>query len=295
MTVLDSRLDDALPASLAPVLGARKDGSARAPSARGLLTTVLGEFVLPRGGSAWTRTLVDALDQLDVREKAARQALARLEDRGWLARERHGRQTRWSLTGSATELLRSGAERIYGFAQRTRNWDGRWIVLLASVPESDRTTRYRMAQGLEWAGFGSIGPGTWISPWIDREGHAVELVQELGLQATSFVGEVGALGSGPELAASAWDLPALRVEYERFLADTDRLEPSSLTPERSVAELTALVHRWRRFPFLDPDVPIDLLDDDWPASAAAARFADLRTRLRPRAEAWWHDRERSAP
>ena len=72
---------DALPTALAPVLGARKDGTAGAPSSRGLLTTVLGEFVLPTGGAAWTRTLLHALDPLGVREKAARQALARLEGR----------------------------------------------------------------------------------------------------------------------------------------------------------------------------------------------------------------------
>lgn len=292
--MLGDRAAEALPASLAPVLGARKDGTAGAPSSRGLLTTLLGEFVLPAGGAAWTRTLLEALGALGVKEKAARQALARLEDRGWLQRERRGRTTRWSLTETSTELLRSGADRIYGFAAARRDWDRRWVVLLASVPEADRRQRYRMAQGLEWAGFGSIGSGTWISPWVDREPHAAELLGELGVHATSFVAEVGALGSGPELAAVAWDLPALRSDYDRFLDETDRVDPSVLDPRESMVQLTALVHRWRRFPFLDPDIPVELLDADWPAPSAARRFGALRAALAPSASSWWTDAETGA-
>jgi phenylacetic acid degradation operon negative regulatory protein len=229
-----------------------------------------------------------------VQEKAARQALARLENRGWLERERHGRQTRWSLTPTATELLESGAERIYGFGQHRRDWDGRWIVLLTSVPETDRAMRYRMAQSLEWAGFGSNAAGTWISPWADREAHAAELLDELGVRATSFIAEIGALGSGPELAAAAWNLPALRLEYEQFLADTATLDAARLPPSRAAAELAGLVHRWRRFPFLDPDIPRELLEADWPGATAARRFTTLRDDLSPSARRWWLASETTA-
>lgn len=282
----------ALSPALAPVLGARKDGTAGASSSRDLLMTVLGELVLPNGGAAWTRTLVTTLELLGVRDKAARQALARLEERGWLRRERHGRQTRWLLTDRAAELLGAGAERIYGFGQRPRDWDGRWVLLLTSIPESDRRVRYRMSQGLGWAGFGSIGPGTWISPWADREAHAVDLLADLEVDATSFIAEIGTLGSGPALAATAWDLPALRVEYEQFLAETDRVDAATLDPAHAASELTALVHRWRRFPFIDPDVPAELLDSDWPGGTAATRFTELRAALRPAATRWWLELER---
>ena len=85
----------------------------------------------------------------------------------------------------------------------------------------------------------------------------------------------------------AWDLPALRAEYDRFLADTAGLDAGSLPPALAAAELTGVVHRWRRFPFLDPDIPRELLEIDWPGPAAAQRFADLRTLLSPPAMAWW--------
>ncbi len=273
--------------TLAPVLGAKRDGSATVDTSRGLLMTILGELVLPNGGSAWTQTLVELMELLGVRDKAARQSIARIHERGWLERSKVGRQTRWTLTGSARGLLEAGAERIYGFGRDARHWDGSWLVLLASVPERNRNARYRLSTGLSWAGFGSIGQGIWLTPWPSQEPVAVELCCELGVNATSFRAELGSLGSGPALVAEAWDLPGLRIHYDEFLADTDALIAAPPQGEVAAAELTALVHRWRRFPFLDPDLPSVLLPSDWPGPFAARRFGDLRAALVPPATEWW--------
>ena len=89
--------------------------AAGAASARGLLFTILGEYVLPAGGVTWTSAMIGAMDRLGVEEKATRQALMRTAADGWLTAERVGRRTRWRLTPSADRLLTDGAERIYGF------------------------------------------------------------------------------------------------------------------------------------------------------------------------------------
>jgi len=266
----------------APELRAIEFGGAA--NTRGLLMSLLGEFVLPNHGQAWTKTLIEAMAQLGVREKAARQALARTEDRGWLSRERIGRTTRWSLTPQATTLLTNGAERIYGFGLDAREWDGRWLVLLASVPERDRAARYRMSQGLSWAGFGSIGNGVWVSPWVEREQAATSLIAPLDIEATSFVAHVGQLGSAADLARQAWDLPQLEQAYGEFLETIEALPPQTGAP---VSTVTQLVHEWRRFPFLDPDLPGDVLPADWPGHQAAARFHQVRNALLAEAQAWW--------
>ncbi len=285
---IDARLGSveyATSQGLAPVLGARRDGSAGVDTTRGLLITALGEYVLPHGCSAWTQTLIALMERLGVRDKSARQSLARLEERGWLERERVGRQTRWSLTELSTELLTAGADRIYTFGQEPRDWDGRWVVLLASVRERDRGARYRMGHGLGWAGFGSIGQGVWVSPWLDQESVAVGLLAELHIEATSFRAELGSLGSGPEVARQAWDLPGLEEQYSDFLGQFGS------EPHDVVADLALLVHRWRRFPFLDPELPAQLLSNDWPGVIAAARFAEVRASLLPGAFDWWRETE----
>ena len=268
-------------------MGARRDGTASVDTTSGLVLTVMGELMLPNGGVAWTQSIIAVLALLDVREKAARQAMARMSERGWLDRERVGRQTRWILTEQARSLLVPGAERIYAFGQRPRSWDGAWLVLLASVPETGRRVRYRMRVELSWAGFGSIGQGTWLSPWTQQEPVAVDILRELEVDATSFVSRLGTIGSATDLAAEAWDLPQLRAGYDGFLADTEAALGAPPTGEAAAAELVALVHRWRRFPFLDPDLPAELLPAGWPGPAAARRFGQLRAALSLRAQRWW--------
>lgn len=124
-------------------------------SARSLLMTVLGEYVLPRDRPVWTSMLVDVLGVLDVEEKSARQALARSSAEGWLVSERVGRRVRWSLTPPGRRLLTEGAERIYEFGRAGLSWDGRWLMLIVSVPEAKRDLRHRLRTRLTWAGFGS--------------------------------------------------------------------------------------------------------------------------------------------
>lgn len=272
-------------------LGARRDGTAGADSSRDLLMTVLGEFVFPLGGSAWTRTMISLLARLGVRDKAARQALARMHDRGMLTREPVGRQTRWTLTAETRAVLQAGAQRIYGFGRQERPWDGTWVVLLASVPERERNVRYRMNLGLTWGGFGSIGQGIWLSPWAQHEDVAVDLLGELGVEATSFHAQLGRLGSGQRLAASAWDLGELRSRYEDFLSGTGPDVAASSPDGDQAAELARLVHQWRRFPLLDPDLPTELLPSDWPGPVAAQRFARRRADLLPAAQRWWQAME----
>lgn len=278
-------------AGLAPVLGVRRDGTSHADSARGVLTTVLGELVLPHGGRAWTGTLIEALGLLDVQPKAARRVVATLHERGWLERQQVGRRARWSLTSWARDLLERGGERIYGFGRQEPAWDGAWRLLLVTVPETHRHLRYRLGVGLSWAGYGPLGPGLWASAHADAEADVAALLTELGLDhATTFTAAVGALGDDRQLAARAWDLGDVADRYRAFLADEAEGPPAD--PSTAVARLVDLVHRWRRFPLLDPGLPAALLPDGWPAPAAASRFADLRTALSDPAERWWHAAER---
>src|SRR5664280_2325443 len=199
-----------------------------APSARSLLVTVLGEFLLPAGGWVWTGTLVGVLGVLGIEASAARQALARSAADGWLVSERTGRRTRWRLTEAAATELAAGAERIYGFgATPAATGTDQWLLLFVSVPEDQRQLRHKLRTRLAWAGFGMLARGAWLSPDPDRETEARRVLAELGLlgQATSFVARFGAIGEVRDLVARAWDLEDLRGRYERFVAHFESVQP----------------------------------------------------------------------
>src|SRR5579875_2668398 len=234
----------------APTLSRRH--AAGSPSARGLLFTVLGEFVLPGGCMGWTSALIDLLGRLGVEEKATRQALMRTAGDGWLAAQRVGRRTRWTLTPAAERLLVDGTERIFGFAGRAEEWDGRWLLVLARAPETDRATRHLLRTRLTWAGLGSPAPGVWLGPHVDRLAEVERALAEAQMdeEAQLFVAAHRGRADIRAMIAQAWDLPAIEAAYEQFLADFAGRSPSD--PLAATAEL---VHAWRRFPWIDPALP----------------------------------------
>ncbi len=263
--------------------------SVGSPAARSLLLTVLGEYVLPRSGEVWQETLVAALSSVGYTEPAVRQALSRSTRDGWLLTERRGRRARMFLTDAGRRLLAAGAERIYSFGQPWQ-WDGRWLIVILRVPEQRRAVRHQLRSRLAWAGLGSLGGGVWLTPHVAREAElAAAIRDEPDADARSFVAQLGALGDPQQLIAEAWDLNIVRDQYQAFIDDFVRLRPS--TPEACFRQQTLLVHAWRRFPFLDPDLPAGVLPADWPRDRAHTLFDERHERWAATARAYFDQLE----
>ncbi len=253
--------------------------SVGSPAARSVLLTVLGEYVLPVRRAVWQETLIGALGAMEYKAQAARQALARSIAAGWLTAERHGRRSRVALAPETAEMLRTGAERIYSFGAPPE-WDGRWLLAVLHVPEERRDVRHQLRTRLAWAGFGSLGGGLWISPHVSREAELRAMAAaEPAAELLSFRAELGALGAPGRLIAEAWELAEVAGGYRDFTARFGRLRPTR--PEAVFRTQTLLVHAWRKFPFLDPDLPEALLPRGWPRRRAHDVFAERH--------AAWHD------
>jgi phenylacetic acid degradation operon negative regulatory protein len=245
--------------------------SVGAPAARSVLLTVLGEYVLNNPAGVWQETLVAALISTGYKAQAARQALARSIAAGWLSAERHGRRSRVCLSEQTAGMLRTGAERIYGFG-RAWSWDGQWLLVVLRVPEERREVRHRLRTQLAWAGFGSLGGGVWLSPHVEREVELRGIADGAVGELLSFRAELGSLGDPAHLIAEAWALDDVAQAYRDFIADFEG--PAPQTPEAVFRSQTLLVHRWRKFPFLDPDLPEGMLPAGWSRARAHALFLD---------------------
>ena len=256
-------------------------------SARSTLLTVLGEFVHPRGDAVWTASLIEALATLGVEEKAARQALSRTAAEGILEPVRHGRRARWHLTPAGKALLEEGTTRIYTFMRQQRPWDGRWLVLNVPIPETQRQLRHRLRTRMNWIGLGSPTPGLWITPDAGKQQEVRDVISDLGLdhQAFAWIGPASGIGDESKLLVDAWDLDAVEARYLTFLEEFEQRRAD--TAAAAFVAQVEMVEEWRRFPFLDPDLPGELLDHDWPGPRAAAAFHDRHTRWHRQAQSEW--------
>src|SRR5579875_1123398 len=163
-----------------------------------------------RSAGAWTQTIIDGLALLGFEERAARQAIARTAAAGWLAAERVGRRVRWHLTQAGWEYLAAARQRLFALGPDS-DWDGDWLVLLATVPKNHRKLRHRLRAALDWAGFGSPAPGVWLSPHASHAAEAREVIRSLGadVQATILHAQLEDPGERHRLVAQAWDIHEL--------------------------------------------------------------------------------------
>jgi phenylacetic acid degradation operon negative regulatory protein len=212
---------------------------------------------------------------------------------GWLRTERHGRRSRVHLTDDAREMLSSGAQRIYAFGE-PHPWQGRWLLILVRVPEERRDVRHLIRSQLAWAGFGSLGNGLWITPHVDREAEVDRIVRDLSVaELLSFRAEFGDIGDPAKVITDAWDLADVAGRYREFVGRFGRLRPKA--PESVFRAQTELVHTWRKFPFLDPDLPQEMLPARWPRSRAHDVFAERHAEWHRPAQEYFGSLERLVP
>jgi phenylacetic acid degradation operon negative regulatory protein len=248
---------------------------------------MLGEFVWPDTGEHWSSLLLNALAELDVEPDAARKAVQRSAESGLIATTRQGRQSAWNLTPRALQIMNAGYERTYGWHTRDTTWDGRWLQLTVTIPDSQRKLRHHLQTRLTWAGLGSPSAGQWLTTHWERGDDVAGIVRGLGLaeQAHTIVGHIGPLGDQHELVAAAWDLKGLRDDYLEFIDQFSLVRPR--TDRDCFRARIALVQDWRRFPYVDPDLPREFLPADWPGVEASRLFHDRHQAWRARSRRHW--------
>jgi phenylacetic acid degradation operon negative regulatory protein len=260
-------------------------GVTNAAQPRQLIVTLYGLYAREDGGWLAAAALVRLLAGVGVDEPAVRSSISRLKRRGLLAAERRAGSAGYALTPAARQILDDGDARIFG-RRRATAADG-WVLVVFSVPESERDRRHLLRSRLARLGFGTVAPGVWIAP-----GHladeAADALGRLGLDGyvqlfhCDHLGDP--LGGRPAEVRAWWDLDALCARYAAFL---DRHGPTRAhwtrrrrpDPERAFADYVALVTDWRELPYADPGLPLAVLPHGWNGVAAAELFADLGDRL----------------
>ena len=248
-----------------------------------LVMTFLGAYATPRDRPIWSGGLVTLLGDFGFSTGASRVALARMVQRGSLERVRSGRLVSYRPTDHTLGLLDEGDRRIFSLGREPHRAE-LWTTLWHAIPEERRLERARLARRLRFLGFGSVQDGMWISPH-DRESEVVSLVDSLDVGAYAGV-IVGRPATGLDfgaLASRAWDLDALDSRYRAFI---DEFSSASATrDEQDAFRLrTRLVHAFRRFPALDPELPDELMRAPRHRADAVALFDRLYAALAPTAQ-----------
>jgi phenylacetic acid degradation operon negative regulatory protein len=241
-----------------------------------LVITLLGTYVRPFGDTVWSGGLVSLLGELGFSEGAARVALMRLVRRGLLGRVRSGRLVHYRLTPRCDGLLAEGDGRIFSLGD-PHDDGSTWTLVWHQIPEDRRLERSRLARRLRFLGFGSVQDSVWVSPH-DHSEEVRHLLGELGVAefATLFAARVGEEAGLPALVSRAWDLSGLIERYESFVSEfSPYVRRRQIDDAEAFQVRTRVMHLFRGFPFLDPELPEALAPVAGARGRAVATFHEL--------------------
>lgn len=256
-----------------------------------LVFTLYGDYLLPRGGTAWIGSLIELLDTLDVSEQAVRSTASRMARKGWLSSVKHGRHSYYSLTPKAVSLLEEGTRQIFNPPQD--EWDQTWYLITYAFSDKHTRKRHRLRNRLSWIGFGQLNNGTMISTrYNNREVDAILCDLKAHSHVHIFQAKSLSTQDNHVLARESWDLDELERRYEQFVAkyrpqfERDlRVHQNGNSPSLAHYFLQRfwLMHEYRYFPFHDPYLPSELLPEGWMGNSAATLFQKYHNILQEKA------------
>ena len=254
---------------------------------RSVVFDLFGDHLRYHGGAAPTQALVELLEVFAVGEPTARIVLARMRKEGWFDTRREGRQAVYTLTDKAWRLLDDGRTRIFERAHPP--WDGQWRMVIYAVSEQDRAERERLRRTLSWLGFGPLATATWLSPH-ERLDQVESALTDTSARLDLLTCRSRDRATDLDMVERCWDLKALGRDYQDLVNRLETLPPTDalagLPGPEALRLRIELVAGYRQFPFRDPDLPTELLPDDWPGHRAHELFVAAHEALGPPADAF---------
>lgn len=264
------------------------------PRSQQLLVTIFGLYARETGDALPVSAIVEMLGELGIEAAGVRSSVSRLKRRGVLESRREHGLSLYAIAPGSRQIFVDGDARIY-HPTRAEVGDS-WLMAIFSVPESERAKRHVLRSELTRLGFGVVTSGVWIAPVKVRE-QTQQRIARLGLDHYVTLFSADYLDPA-ELAARVsewWNLDELDSLYTDFveqheamlqhwqdeLATPEAAEQNGKLGRAAFVDYIPMFTRWRRLPYLDPGLPLELLPNGWNGQVAGALFASLRNLIGP--------------
>ncbi|MCA4132487.1 PaaX family transcriptional regulator C-terminal domain-containing protein [Arthrobacter sp. M4] len=270
------------------IIAGRLPGAAGQPAHHRFIITVFGLYGRSSGGVIPVALLVRLLQDLGLESASIRSSISRLKKKGVLTSEKVDGQNGYSLSPELEQHFSIRDERI--FVPRPASANDPWLLASFSVPEAQRAQRNKIRTGLSRMGFGNVAPGLCIAPKkLFTEAMDFVVRNDLKDYVEFFFSSPAGPGELKNKVAEWWDLQSLEQYYAEFIdAHTAELTEWKKRKDRSESTYRdafktyiPMVTQWRRLPFLDPELPLEFLPEQWKGTEARQLFYDLHGILGP--------------
>lgn len=268
-----------------------------------MLFTIYGEYVRHYGSEIWIGSLTKLMGEFELSEPAVRAAISRMLRQGWLVSRKVGNRSYYSLSERGKKHLEEAGERIYKV--ESDKWDGKWCIVSYNIPEERRSLRDQLRKELGYMGFGMLTTSTWISP-NHLENRVKDLTEayEITEHVEIFSAEHKGWSESKQLVQKCWNIDEINEKYKGFIdtyqKDYEKLaemvrQNQEVADSLCFVEKTNLVHQYRKFLFIDPDLPQELLPELWLGKEADELFQNYYQLLNPGAIRFFETVYEAAP
>lgn len=262
-----------------------------------LLFTLYGDYIFARDNRITIRSLIKLLALFGISEQAVRTTVSRMTQRGWLAVARSENISHYIFTAPAQQLIQNGRERIFEAPRAAEPWNHCWHLVTYFIPEEHRRARDQFRRELSWLGYGMLTNTVWVSPRNQQQSvQAIAARLEIQNFVQTFHAQAEGFMSPREFVARCWDLSALNHDYCDFIARHAPVATfyrarfaanAPVDAGECFARRVLLIHQYRKFPYRDPYLPLELLPQDWRGWEATTLFGELHALLAPYANAYF--------
>ncbi|MDY0409616.1 phenylacetic acid degradation operon negative regulatory protein PaaX [Virgibacillus soli] len=248
---------------------------------RSMIFTLYGDYIRHYDHVIWIGSLIRLLEEFGHNEQAVRAAISRMNKQGWVQAEKRGNKSYYYLTERGKARMEEASKRIY--KTEAPRWDQNWYMLVYTIPEEKRHVRDELRQELVWSGFGLLANSCWITP-NPMEEEVARLIEKYDIKeyVSFFKATYIGMQDQTALVQKCWDLSEVNHRYDLFIKEYSekyilakrKLEKGELSDGSCFVESAWLVHQYRKFLFIDPNLPEPLLPQDWLGDAAASLFTD---------------------
>ncbi|MEW9501534.1 phenylacetic acid degradation operon negative regulatory protein PaaX [Jeotgalibacillus marinus] len=253
---------------------------------RSMIFTLYGDYIRHYGNEIWIGSLIRLLNEFGHNDQAVRAAISRMNKQGWVQAEKKGNKSFYSLTNRGDKRMEEAANRI--FKLKPEQWDGKWRMLMYTIPEEIRSIRDELRKELLWSGFGSMSNSCWISP-NKLEKQVDDLIEKYDIKdyVDFFVATYESPHNSKRLVDKSWNLDAINEKYkffiteysQKYIIDKREIQKGAMSDAECFVERTRLVHEYRKFLFVDPGLPEELLPENWLGGHAASLFSEYYREL----------------
>ncbi|WP_106496352.1 phenylacetic acid degradation operon negative regulatory protein PaaX [Lentibacillus sp. Marseille-P4043] len=248
---------------------------------RSMIFTLYGDYIRHYGNAIWIGSLIRLLEEFGHNEQSVRAAISRMNKQGWVQSEKVGNKSYYSLTEDGKARMEEASKRIY--KSKSPSWDGKWRMLVYTIPEEKRHLRDELRKELVWSGFGLLSNSCWITPNpLEEQINRLVTKYEIGEYVSFFRSTYEGMSSNEDLVTKCWDIDDVNERYSQFIQeysqkyviDKNKIEKGEMSEGSCFVECALLVHQFRKFLFIDPNLPEELLPAKWLGDSASSLFAD---------------------